>query len=158
MDSLINVNHLVPRAKVDSQASVQRALTNMIETSLKEACAAPASHPELKSIQIRNQFERQAAPFKSIGKNDQNPDLLSIQSRQGSMLNQYQSERIYQQARNIEYRQLFQKLGLDYEQDVPKNIKQQLESDKNSRQILQNLTRKFENGEFTKYLKSNEQK
>lgn len=39
-------------------------------------------------------------------------------------------------------------MGLNYELDVPQKIKQQLLHDPNSKQILINLTKKYENGEL----------
>lgn len=43
---------------------------------------------------------------------------------------------------------LFAKMGLNYDLDVPFKIKQQLMQDPNSKQILINLTKKFEAGEL----------
>lgn len=53
---------------------------------------------------------------------------------------------------------LFAKLGLDFDSEVPQKIKDQLEKDKNSKQILVNLTKKFENGELQKMFIDNEEK
>ena len=47
---------------------------------------------------------------------------------------------------------LFAKLGLNYDVDVPQRIKDQLERDENSKQILVNLTKKFEKGDFSRYV------
>jgi hypothetical protein len=47
---------------------------------------------------------------------------------------------------------LFAKLGLNYDVDVPQKIKDQLERDENSKQILVNLTKKFEKGDFSRYV------
>ncbi len=71
-------------------------------------------------------------------------------TRGNSILHHFNTEKTAQIARINEYRMLFAKLGLNYDQDVPQKIKEQLELDKNSKQILINLAKKFEDGEFNK--------
>jgi len=58
----------------------------------------------------------------------------------------------HEESKQAEYRELFKKLGLNYDYDVPKRIKDQLAADKNAKQILINLCKKFEDGEFASLL------